>query len=144
MPAAGDRARAARAYAEAIALARRFELNYEVAELLLAQAALGGPRAAAARAEALALARRLGGRGLAERARHGSDAGHQPAGGAALTLRELEVLRLLAAGRASREIAAALVVSVRTVESRLAHLYGKLGVRSRAEAVAYAHSHALT
>lgn len=125
MPAAGDRARAARAYAEAIALARRFELNYEVAELLLAQAALGG-------------------RGLAERARHGSDAGHQPAGGAALTLRELEVLRLLAAGRASREIAAALVVSVRTVESRLAHLYGKLGVRSRAEAVAYAHSHALT
>jgi DNA-binding CsgD family transcriptional regulator len=60
-----------------------------------------------------------------------------------LSAREMEILQLLAAGHSSREIAATLVVSVRTVENHLARLYAKLGVRGRVEAVAYALRHDL-
>jgi DNA-binding CsgD family transcriptional regulator len=51
----------------------------------------------------------------------------------ALTAREAEVVGLAAGGLADREIAARLVVSVRTVESHLARAYRKLGVTSRVE-----------
>ena len=40
---------------------------------------------------------------------------------------------LVAEGHTNREVAAALVVTVRTVESHLSHIYRKLGVRSRTE-----------
>ncbi|HSD23643.1 MAG TPA: response regulator transcription factor [Solirubrobacterales bacterium] len=60
-----------------------------------------------------------------------------------LTKRELEVLRLLCAGQTNREIAAALVVSVRTVDRHVSNLYAKLGVSSRAAATTYAHEHSL-
>ena len=50
-----------------------------------------------------------------------------------LTAREAEVARLAAGGLADREIAARLIVSVRTVESHLARAYRKLGVTSRAD-----------
>ncbi|HVW47743.1 MAG TPA: helix-turn-helix transcriptional regulator, partial [Solirubrobacterales bacterium] len=53
--------------------------------------------------------------------------------GAVLTGRELEVAELAAGGRANAEIAALLVVSVRTVESHLYHAMAKLGVASRGE-----------
>lgn len=56
-----------------------------------------------------------------------------------LSGREREVLRLLAAGRANREIAAALHVSVHTVERHVANIFGKLGTRNRAAATAWAH-----
>ncbi|MHB8577964.1 MAG: TIR domain-containing protein [Dehalococcoidia bacterium] len=59
----------------------------------------------------------------------------RPAG---LTAREVEVLRLLAAGRTNPEIAAALVLSVKTVERHLANIYAKLGARGRVEATTYA------
>jgi len=52
-----------------------------------------------------------------------------------LTRRELEVLRLVAEGCTDREIAQTLVVSPRTVEMHVANCLGKLGCRSRAEAV---------
>ena len=55
-----------------------------------------------------------------------------------MTAREAEVLLLVADGRSNREIAARLVVSVRTVERHLTNLYGKAGVRGRAEATAFA------
>ena len=52
-----------------------------------------------------------------------------------LTDRELEVLRLAARGMANKEICATLGVSVRTVEAHLSHVFRKLGVGSRTEAV---------
>lgn len=48
-----------------------------------------------------------------------------------LSARELEVLRLAAQGRSNEEIAASLVVSLRTVERHLQNIYGKLGVQGR-------------
>lgn len=55
-----------------------------------------------------------------------------------LTSRELEVLRLVAAGKSNDEIAADLFVSRATVKTHLTHLYDKLGVQSRTQAVAVA------
>ena len=57
---------------------------------------------------------------------------------AGLTEREAAVLRLIAAGRTTREIARELFVSVPTVERHITHLYGKIGARGRADAAAYA------
>jgi DNA-binding CsgD family transcriptional regulator/tetratricopeptide (TPR) repeat protein len=54
-----------------------------------------------------------------------------PAGG--LTPREKEIALLVAQGRSSKEIAAALVLSVRTVDNHLQRVFTKLGVTSRAE-----------
>ena len=54
---------------------------------------------------------------------------------ATLTAKEREVLRLLAAGRSNAEIAAALYVSAATVKTHLAHIYEKLGVANRHEAL---------
>jgi ATP/maltotriose-dependent transcriptional regulator MalT len=55
-----------------------------------------------------------------------------------LSPRELEVLRLVAAGRTNRQIASALVVSEHTVARHLQNIYGKLGVSSRTAATAFA------
>jgi DNA-binding CsgD family transcriptional regulator len=60
-----------------------------------------------------------------------------------LTDRELEVLRHLAAGVTNKEIAAELVLSVRTVDRHVSNIFVKLGVSSRAAATAYAHEHGL-
>jgi DNA-binding NarL/FixJ family response regulator len=52
-----------------------------------------------------------------------------------LTPRELSTLRLLADGRSNKEIANELEISERTVKTHLGHLFAKLGVTSRTEAV---------
>jgi two-component system NarL family response regulator len=52
-----------------------------------------------------------------------------------LTPREMAALRLMADGKANKEIAAQLEISERTVKTHLAHLFEKLGVTSRTEAV---------
>jgi DNA-binding NarL/FixJ family response regulator len=57
--------------------------------------------------------------------------------------REAEVLRCLAAGRSNKEIAAALVISDKTVQRHLSNIFTKLGVTSRTAAAAYAHEHGL-
>jgi DNA-binding CsgD family transcriptional regulator/tetratricopeptide (TPR) repeat protein len=67
--------------------------------------------------------------------------GRNAAGG--LTLRELEVLRLVAAGNSNTEIAQHLVLSDKTVARHLTNIFTKLEVPSRTAAVAYAHEHNL-
>jgi DNA-binding NarL/FixJ family response regulator len=60
-----------------------------------------------------------------------------------LTPRELEVLRLVAAGNSNREIASELVISEHTVARHLQNIYAKLGVASRTAASAFAFEHGL-
>jgi LuxR family maltose regulon positive regulatory protein len=59
-----------------------------------------------------------------------------PAGDGVLSQREREVLRLLHEGLSNREIAQSLYISLATVKVHLHHIYGKLGVRTRAQATA--------
>jgi DNA-binding CsgD family transcriptional regulator len=60
-----------------------------------------------------------------------------------LSPRELEVLRLLAAGESNSQIARRLGLSTHTVERHVANLYRKIGARGRADATAYALRHGL-
>jgi two-component system, NarL family, response regulator NreC len=60
-----------------------------------------------------------------------------------LSTREVEVLRLIAQGYTSRQIAEALYLSVRTVESHRASISHKLGLNGRLEMVQYAREHGL-
>jgi DNA-binding NarL/FixJ family response regulator len=60
-----------------------------------------------------------------------------------LTSREQEILRLLSAGLDQAAIASLLVISPKTVATHIQRILGKLGVRSRAQAVAFAHQHGL-
>jgi DNA-binding CsgD family transcriptional regulator len=67
--------------------------------------------------------------------------GLRQAGG--LSPRELEVVRLLAAGRTNQAIATDLVLSEKTVARHVSNIFAKLGVRSRTAAAAYAFKHGL-
>jgi DNA-binding NarL/FixJ family response regulator len=60
-----------------------------------------------------------------------------------LTKREVEVLKAIAQGQNSEQIAETLHVSERTVRNHLANIYKKLGVHDRTQAVLYAVRHGL-
>jgi two-component system response regulator NreC len=60
-----------------------------------------------------------------------------------LSPREVEVLKLIALGHTNGEIATALFLSVRTVESHRAHIQEKVNLTTRAELVAYVRDHGL-
>jgi ATP/maltotriose-dependent transcriptional regulator MalT len=62
---------------------------------------------------------------------------------AGLTAREIEVLRLVAAGKSNREIAAELYLSVKTVARHLSNIFCKIEVSSRTAATAFAYEHRL-
>lgn len=74
-------------------------------------------------------------------------AGHAPAPlprrPADLTEREVEVLRLIARGQSNRQVAAALVISPKTVGSHVEHIDAKAGVSTRAGAALFAMEHGL-
>ena len=65
--------------------------------------------------------------------------GKEPVGDVNLSPREREILALLSDGRSQSQIAAELVISSKTVATHIQHLLSKLGVHSRAQAVAMAY-----
>jgi DNA-binding NarL/FixJ family response regulator len=99
-------------------------------------------QAAALLDEVVATAQELGIRGLGERAgalrAAALAAPPVPVWPAGLTDREVEVLRLIAAGRSNRAIAQALFISPNTVLHHVSSIFAKLGVANRAAAAAYA------
>jgi len=64
-------------------------------------------------------------------------------GPAGLTAREIEVLRLMARGLSSKEIAARLVISPKTARHHIEHIYVKIGASNRATASLFAMQHGL-
>jgi DNA-binding CsgD family transcriptional regulator len=115
-------------------------VQLELARALASRA----PDAAVAEARlALATFERLGAAGHADAAgellrRHGVAGRAWPKGRGELTKRETEVLALLATGCSNAEIGRRLYISRRTAEHHVASILSKLGLRSRAEAAAYA------
>ena len=77
--------------------------------------------------------------------KHPHDPASAPAPGypAGLTPREMQVLRMVAQGMASAEVAKELFVSTRTVDTHLTSIYHKLGISSRAAATRFALEHGL-
>jgi DNA-binding CsgD family transcriptional regulator len=123
---------------------RELEAPYELARARVligrACAALGDDDSAASELEAAR--EELAALGAApDAARIGSLTRAAPHG---LTARELEVLRLVAAGKSNRTIAAELVISEHTVARHLQNIFAKLGVSSRTAASAYAWSESTT
>jgi DNA-binding CsgD family transcriptional regulator/pimeloyl-ACP methyl ester carboxylesterase len=60
-----------------------------------------------------------------------------------LSTREIQVMRMVAQGLSNQQIADQLVISIRTVERHINHIYEKLNVRNRVQATAYAKDHGL-
>ncbi len=142
----------------ALAVAARLGNPYDEARLRyrLADALLGTDDRGAAGEElqrAAALAGELGAQPLLERidelarrAQLGPRAAARRGDGrsaGALTQREQDVLRLLAAGRTNRQIASALFISEKTASVHVSRILAKLGVATRGEAAALAHARGL-
>jgi len=62
---------------------------------------------------------------------------------AGLTDREVDVIRLVSRGASNKDVAAALVISPRTAEHHVQHIYSKIGVSTRAAAAMFAMEHGL-
>lgn len=135
----GDDARADELFRAALALADALPLDH--ARILLRYGSWlrrGGnlPAARTALDEAVRIATAIAAEPLAGRARTELSAAggrRRRRGDARLTAQESRVAGLAATGATTREIAQELHVSPRTVETHLAHAYGKLGVRSKVE-----------
>jgi DNA-binding CsgD family transcriptional regulator len=136
---AGDTEDALAAFEEALALHEHVDIPLDRGRTLLtlgaAQRRAKRRRDARATLEAaLGVFERIGAALWAERARSELKriSGRAPTPGA-LTPAEEKVAALVAEGKTNREVAAALVLGERTVETHLTHVYAKLGIRSRTE-----------
>ena len=138
LAARGDLAGAINALDEASRHHERLDAPYELGRTLLARASVHRRRtekrlAKEALEGALALFEASGAEPWAERARAELSRIRFRSTPTELTDTEQRMAELAASGRTNREIAAAMFVSPKTVEARLASAYGKLGIRSRAE-----------
>jgi DNA-binding CsgD family transcriptional regulator len=139
-------------------MARRGGIVPELARTLLAQGKLAlaqGGRGSVTRArtlfkQALGLFEELGVQGEAQALREQLE--HLPGRSsirkdrslpAGLSEREVEVMRLIVAGKSNRQIADELILSERTVANHLAHIFNKTSTDNRAAAAAYAIRHGL-
>ena len=98
--------------------------------------------------QALTISTALGMRPLSQRVKNlletiRSQPARSPASPAGLSPREVEVLRLVASGKSNAQIAAELVLSVRTVERHISNIYSKTGSGGRANATAFAFTNGL-
>ena len=156
LPAAAAQARGAVRLARGDAQGALTALRRRRADLAGARGAVRGRPRSGARRAGLPGARRRGhrraraGRRTRTSLRGSAPGRTSPASAAAqtpethgLTARELEVLRLVAAGRSNRDIAEALVISEHTVARHVQNIFGKLGVSSRTAAGAFAFEHGL-
>jgi DNA-binding CsgD family transcriptional regulator len=137
--ASGDLPASHAAFERALVEHERSRLPFDRARTLLAYG--GAKRRAKQKAAArqmleLALAEfeRLGAELYAERTRAelGRISGRSPSGGV-LTPTEQRIAGLVAEGRSNKEVAAALFVTAKTVETNLSRIYAKLGIHSRTE-----------
>jgi DNA-binding CsgD family transcriptional regulator len=138
LAASGDLDAALEAFAEAELHHEQLDAPYELGRTLLAKASVHRRRtekrlAKEALEGALALFEASGAEPWAERARTELSRIRFRTTPTGLTDTEQRMAELAATGRTNREIAAAMFVSPKTVEARLASAYGKLGIRSRAE-----------
>jgi DNA-binding NarL/FixJ family response regulator len=124
--------------------------QHAYAAMLLARNQPGDRQEATAmRNEALVTARELGMRALEARLTGGQlepqvvPAPTMTDYPAALSLRQVEVLRLVAAGKSNQEIANALCISLNTVATHVRNILTKTGCANRTEAAAYARHHGL-
>ncbi len=137
--ASGDLGASQAAFERALAEHQRSHLPFDRARTLLAY---GGAKR---RAKQKAAAREVLERALAEfdrlgaelyrertRAELGRISGRSPSGGG-LTPTEQRIAELVAEGRSNKEVAAALFVTAKTVETNLSRIYAKLGIHSRTE-----------
>jgi DNA-binding CsgD family transcriptional regulator len=83
------------------------------------------------------------GRLAAHMQRYNNGVVHAPFEPAGLSSREVEVLRLVADGLTNAQVAQALIISPRTVDTHLVSIYSKLGVNTRGAATRYAVEHNL-
>lgn len=79
-------------------------------------------------------------RAVVEAAGHRTPRIEGPAG---LTQREIDVLRLLARGLQTKQMARALGISVKTADNHIQNMYSKIGVSTRAAAAVFAMQHGL-
>jgi DNA-binding NarL/FixJ family response regulator len=114
--------------------------DHDEALMLVRAGSADAARIGALRSDALEAFRALGMADWEQRTRRlraPSQAAEGPLPGD-LTPREREVLRLISAGRTTRQIAEAMIVSRATVERHITSLYRKIGARGRADATSYA------
>jgi len=141
---AGDHRGALEALRSAAAIWRELEAPYEAARtrVLMARACRLSGDADASALELEAARRTFEQLGAAPELAYIDElSGARPTAG--LSAREVEVLRLVAAGKTNKAIAGELSISEKTVARHVSNIFDKLGLASRAAATAYAYEHGL-
>jgi DNA-binding CsgD family transcriptional regulator len=138
---AGDHEGARAACAEALAEHERLPMPFELGRTLLTKGiterrARRKSAAGESFGQALAIFERLGATLWAAKARRELSASAPRPLASGLTQTQQRVAALIAQGQTNREIAAAMFITVNTVQTHVRHIFQKLGVRSRTELAA--------